>query len=85
MHDTATVVGEYVVVDPPRRIVFTWGFDGGAAVPPGISDVAVTLTPVPEGTLLRLVHTGLPHPALAGHDAGWSGYLAQLAGTAADG
>jgi hypothetical protein len=25
------------------------------------------------------VHTGLPHPALAGHEEGWSGYLAQLA------
>ena len=85
VHDTATVVGEYVVVDPPRRIVFTWGFDGGAAVPPDSSTVAVTLTPVPEGTLLRLVHTGLPHPALVGHDTGWSGYLAQLAGAAADG
>ncbi|MEO8687641.1 MAG: SRPBCC domain-containing protein [Solirubrobacteraceae bacterium] len=85
VHDTATVVGEYVVVDPPRRVEFTWGFDGGAAVPPGSSTVAVTLTPVPEGTLLRLVHTGLPHPALAGHDTGWTGYLAQLAGAAADG
>ena len=84
VHDAATVVGEYVVVEPPRRVEFTWGFDGGA-VPPGSSTVTVTLTPVPEGTLLRLVHNGLPHPALAGHDAGWSGYLAQLAGAAAEG
>jgi uncharacterized protein YndB with AHSA1/START domain len=79
VHDRATVLGEYVTVDPPRRVEFTWGFDGAAGVPPGSS----TLTPVPDGTLLRLVHTGLPHPSLDGHDAGWNGYLGQLAGVAA--
>jgi uncharacterized protein YndB with AHSA1/START domain len=79
VHDHATVLGEYITVDPPRRVEFTWGFDGAAGVAPGSSTVAVTLTPVPEGTLLRLVHTGLPHPALQGHDTGWNGYLAQLA------
>jgi uncharacterized protein YndB with AHSA1/START domain len=82
VHDTATVRGEYVVVEPPRRIEFTWGFEGAAGVPAGSSTVSVSLTPVPEGTLLRLVHTGLPHPALTGHNTGWSGYLAQLADAA---
>ena len=83
VHDTATVLGEYVVVEPPRRVVFTWGFEGGAGVPAGSSTVAVTLTPVEEGTLLRLVHTGLPHPALAGHEKGWAGYLGTLERAAA--
>ena len=41
--------------------------------------MTVTLTPQPHGTLLRLVHTGLPHPALVPHDQGWQGYLDQLA------
>jgi uncharacterized protein YndB with AHSA1/START domain len=84
VHDNATVLGEYVVVEPPHRLVFTWGFEGGSGVPPGSSTVSVTLTPVPEGTLLRLVHSGLPHPALTGHDTGWHGYLAQLARAAAE-
>ena len=79
VHDSATVLGEYVIVDPPRHLEFTWGFEGDTGVPPGSSTVSVTLTPVPQGTLLRLVHTGLPHPALAAHDKGWSGYLTQLA------
>jgi uncharacterized protein YndB with AHSA1/START domain len=82
VHDTATVRGEYVLVEAPRRVVFTWGFEGGESVPAGSSTVSVTLTSVPEGTLLRLVHTGLPHPALSGHDQGWAGYLAQLAAAA---
>ena len=28
------VVGEYVEVEPPHRVVFTWGFDGTAAPSP---------------------------------------------------
>jgi len=83
VHDAATVLGEYVVVEPPHRVVFTWGFERGAGVAAGSSTVSVTLTRVPGGTLLRLVHTGLPHPALAGHDEGWTGYLAQLTAAAA--
>jgi len=79
VHDTATVLGEYVVVEPPSRLVFTWGFESGSGVPPGSSTGECHLTPVAEDTLLRLVHTGLPHPALAGHDKGWTGHLAQIA------
>jgi uncharacterized protein YndB with AHSA1/START domain len=83
VHDRATLLGEYVTVEPPRRVEFTWGFDGGSGVPPGSSTVSITLTPAPDSTLLRLVHTGLPHPALDGHDTGWNGYLGQLARVAA--
>jgi len=70
---------QYVLVEPPSRVVFTWGFAGNDAVPPGSSTVSVTLPPAADGTHLRLVHTGLPHPALTNHDEGWLGYLAQLA------
>jgi uncharacterized protein YndB with AHSA1/START domain len=83
VNDTHTVVGTYVVVEPPRRVVFTWGFAGNDTVPPGSSTVSVTLTPDQDGTHLHLVHVGLPHPALAGHDDGWRGYLTQLAAAAA--
>ncbi|MGH3464334.1 MAG: SRPBCC family protein [Kribbellaceae bacterium] len=79
VNDMATLLGEYVVVDPPHRVVFTWGFAGNQAIPPGTSTVAVTLTPTGSGTLLTLVHTGLPHPALDAHHTGWQGYLHQLA------
>lgn len=80
VHDRATVLGEYVLVDPPHRVVFTWGFEGNEGVPPGSSTVSVTLTPDATGTLLRLVHTGLPHPALGSHDKGWTDYLHNLSG-----
>lgn len=83
VHEHATVAGHYLTVDPPHRVVFTWGFEGNDAVPPGCSTVSVTLTADGDATVLRLVHTGLPHPALAPHDQGWAGYLGQLTGAAA--
>lgn len=79
VNDNATVLGEYVSLEPPHLIEFTWGFVGNDAVPPGSANVRVTLTDADGGTRLRLVHTGLPHPALAPHDEGWTGYLAALA------
>src|SRR6266511_3799086 len=33
----AVVVGEFVELDPPRRVVFTWGWEGNDADPPGSS------------------------------------------------
>ena len=35
------VRGEYVEVQPPTRVVFTWGFEGNAELPPGSSTVEV--------------------------------------------
>lgn len=78
MNDTTTVIGHYKLVSPPSQIVFTWGFRDDDRIPPGSSTVTVTLTPSGGGTLVRLVHTGLPYPALASHEKGWTGYLADL-------
>ena len=37
--------GEYLEVDPPRRVVFTWGWEApGDPLPPGGSTVAMELT-----------------------------------------
>ena len=72
------VVGEYVAVEPPRRVVFTWGFDGR-----GSSRVEVTLEPDGEGTLLTLDHHGLSGDSRAAHEAGWNHYLGRLTQAAA--
>jgi uncharacterized protein YndB with AHSA1/START domain len=75
------VLGEYVEVQPPRRVVFTWGFDGGgpAAVAPGSTRVEVTLEPDGEGTLLTLRHHGLAGASRDAHAAGWAHYLTRVA------
>jgi uncharacterized protein YndB with AHSA1/START domain len=76
--------GEYVVIDPPRRVVFTWEWeDRSPATPPVRSVVEVTLSPDGDGTLLRLVHRGVPQEIRRGSAAGWAHYLARLALAAA--
>jgi uncharacterized protein YndB with AHSA1/START domain len=81
VNEQAVALGEYVEVDPPKRVVFTWGWVGGfASTPPGSSTVEITLTPVDDGTLVRLVHSGLPTPESAEvHGQGWDQYMPRLA------
>jgi uncharacterized protein YndB with AHSA1/START domain len=77
--------GQYVIIDPPGRLVFTWGWtDPGFGLPPGTSRVEVTLTRSgDDGTRLRLVHTGLAGDLGLLHEDGWSRFLARLAAVAA--
>ncbi len=79
-------VGEFVEVEAPRRVVFTWGWEGDPEIPPGSSRVEITLTPTASGTAVRLVHSGLPSPAAVGlHTQGWDRYLGRLVTTAEGG
>jgi uncharacterized protein YndB with AHSA1/START domain len=77
--------GEYVELDPPHRVVFTWGWEGGDAVPPGSSTVEITLTEQAGGTLVRLEHRDLPEAERAQHGHGWDHYLERLVVAAAGG
>src|SRR5215472_2209372 len=54
------VRGQYLEVDPPRRVLVSWGVAGNDGMPPGATEVEFTLTPIPAGTRLRLVHRRLP-------------------------
>lgn len=80
VNDEHIARGEYVVVDPPRRVVFTWGWEAAdSVVAPGASTVEVTLTPDGDCTLVRLVHSDLPSIESAdSHAAGWEHYLQRL-------
>lgn len=72
--------GKLEVVDPPHRVVLTWGWEGSKDVPPGSTTVEITLEARGRETLLRLRHTDLPsEEERANHAAGWSQYLTQLA------
>jgi uncharacterized protein YndB with AHSA1/START domain len=79
---TDVVLGEFVEVSP-RRIVFTWGFEGGANLPPGGSRVEITLVPDGAGTLVRLVHRELPADQRDSHAGGWDHFLGRLREAAA--
>jgi uncharacterized protein YndB with AHSA1/START domain len=71
--------GRYVEVRAAERVVFTWGWEGSKAVPPGSSTVTFTFEPEGEGTLLRMVHEGLSAEESARHRHGWLHYLGRLA------
>lgn len=72
------VRGRYLEVDPPRRVVVSWGMAGSEELPPGASTVAFTLTPIASGTRVDLVHSDLLDSALEGHADGWSHFLSRL-------
>jgi uncharacterized protein YndB with AHSA1/START domain len=72
-------LGEYREIDPPHRLVMTWGWEDDDSVPPGSTLVEITLTPEGSGTLLRLRHSGLPDEgSRAGHHGGWKLYTTRL-------
>ncbi len=53
-------------------------------VPPGSSLVEIDLIEQPDGTLVRLTHSGLPNAEqCASHSEGWAHYLGRLAAVAA--
>jgi uncharacterized protein YndB with AHSA1/START domain len=74
--------GQYVVLERPHRLVFTWGWtDPGFGLPPGSSRVEVTLAPMesnPGATRIRLVHSGLAGDLGLLHEDGWTRFFARL-------
>src|ERR1700739_3723693 len=53
-----SVAGTVAEVEPGRRVVFTWGWEGSADLPPGASTVTITLEPADGGTLGHLLPEG---------------------------
>jgi uncharacterized protein YndB with AHSA1/START domain len=78
--------GEYLELDPPRRLVYTWGWEEGGSVPPCGSTVEFELSPSGAGTRLRFVHRDLPSPeSVESHGHGWDHYFERLVVAAAGG
>jgi uncharacterized protein YndB with AHSA1/START domain len=76
--------GAFREVVPVHRLAYSFGWEGSDVVPPGSSLVEIDLIDHDGGTLLRMVHSGLPNAAqCAGHDKGWAHYFGRLALAAA--
>jgi uncharacterized protein YndB with AHSA1/START domain len=76
-----TAGGVFVEVDPPHRLVWTWGWDEESTsdVPIGSTTIEVDLVAEGDGTLLRFTHSGLPNAdAAKRHTHGWEHYLERL-------
>src|SRR5262245_27747644 len=79
MRDGVEAVGEFVEVDPPHHLVFTWGWTHDRAVAPGSTRVVVTFEEEDGGTRVVLRHHGLPDEGQCDHHrAGWLTYLDRM-------
>ena len=70
--------GTYITVEPPHRVVFSWGIPGNDALPPGSSTVEVVLTTDGDDTIVAVTHRRLPSTQLDIHRAGWEHRLGLL-------
>jgi uncharacterized protein YndB with AHSA1/START domain len=82
--------GEFVEVERPRRLVYTFGWEpeegNPGAVPPGSTTIEIELEPSGDGTILRFRHYGFESAEAAGmHRHGWEHYLGRLEVAAAGG
>ncbi len=78
--------GAFTELDPPHRLVFTFGWEqnaAGEALAPGSTRVEVTMTPDEGGTLLVLRHSEMPATHAADHEKGWHHYLGECLTAAA--
>ena len=83
--DGPVMSGRYVSLEPFRRLVFTFGWEGnpmGEALAPGSTQVEVTLTLVDGDTDLLLTHHELPVAYAEEHAKGWALFVGERLGLA---
>lgn len=67
---TVIIAGEFVSIDRPRRLVYTWRIGGEA------SQVTVDFEPRGEATEVVVTHARIPDEATReSHEGGWNGCL----------
>jgi uncharacterized protein YndB with AHSA1/START domain len=71
------VEGEYLELDPPRKVVQTWKPDWDA---PHVTTIAYQLDPIESGTRVTIRHTGFAGrpESCGGHAQGWERVLGWL-------
>ena len=72
----AVAAGTLIEVDPGRRIVLGFAFE--ASEEPRTDTVTITIEPAEGGTLVRLVHDGLPEGNANGVLEGWTHFFERL-------
>ncbi len=63
--------GEIVAIEPPSRLVFTYGFMSGTPIPQGASRVTIDLEAAGAGTRLSLTHDFAEAAPRDEHVQGW--------------
>ena len=74
-----TVSGVYREIEPPKRLVMTWGWEQADGSRGHETVVEVSFEPAPGGTRVRLVQSLFETPkSRDGHDFGWASSFARL-------
>jgi uncharacterized protein YndB with AHSA1/START domain len=71
-----TILGTYRLIEPPRKLVYTWRWEGGPA-----TDTLVTVDFTPDGdaTKVTITHEQFTNTEDRDkHNEGWNGCLARL-------
>lgn len=75
----ATMVGRFLELDPPHRVVIAYGWkDDLMGVPPESTTVEIELEEHDGQTTLSLVHRGIPPDVVDDHQRGWDFFVARL-------
>lgn len=83
MTGTDIAAGKFIELDRPKKVVFTWGWEGSDEIGPGSTTVTICLTESADGaTVVELRHSGLPPDASASHKDGWTYFALRLAAVA---
>lgn len=78
--------GAFTELDPPHRLVFTFGWENnapGEPLAPGTTRVEVTMTPDNGETVLVLRHFDMPTTQAPEHEKGWTYFLGDRLAAAA--
>jgi uncharacterized protein YndB with AHSA1/START domain len=70
------IAGEFEIVEPPHRLVYSWRIERALPGPVESSRVSVRFEPRDEGTEVIIVHERIDDEATrADHEKGWNGCL----------
>jgi uncharacterized protein YndB with AHSA1/START domain len=82
--DGTEASGTIVDLQPPERIVFTYGYASGRLIAPGASTVTIQLEAADRGTRLRLTHAVADEATRDAHVQGWRYQLSLFSNVVAD-
>src|SRR5947207_9653009 len=78
MNGRNVAAGRFVEVEPPARVVFTWGWEASEEMPPGSSTDEVRLTADGDKTILHFLHRHLSPVQAERHGEGCDHFLVRL-------
>ncbi|SMR70648.1 Uncharacterized conserved protein YndB, AHSA1/START domain [Aliiroseovarius halocynthiae] len=76
--DGVLIRGEYTKIDRPTFIEIAWGEAGNELMPPGSTQLSISLQDRGGSTSLTLTHSGLQDSEFEKHAYGWPIFLARL-------